>query len=479
MIPAVFPARVGSVVTDADSEKWRKKYFDSLSSLEGERQKYLAMETTMRRLTTRLCTAALGQSRQLDEQIKKLQGSLRREAGSDELEQLTPALTEAIQTLDDLPSAAVAATAAVAPAAAQSTSTPVASPEAIVADGRVRATLAALLGELKRDTDLVGRANELDSKLAASMTQEKFSEVLGALTEMVGQRIKRIELAKEEVEGLLSHMVGKLDEIGQFVAEQNQSQSQSQASSETLNMQLSGEMRAMGESVESAADLQQIRWQVRSRLESIDRHLQEFREREEALASAARERSEKMRERIVELEAEAKRLQSELKDEQRLSTVDALTKIPNRLAYEKRIEEELQRWQRFKQPTCIAVWDVDYFKRVNDTYGHRAGDRVLHTVAECLSRRIRSTDFIARYGGEEFVMILPGTSLGDAIRLVDEMRIAISQIGFHFRQKPVSITVSSGVTALLGGDSAGTAFDRADKALYQAKESGRNRCVSI
>jgi diguanylate cyclase len=295
---------------------------------------------------------------------------------------------------------------------------------------------------------------------------------------MVIQRIQRIESAKQEIEVLLSHMVGKLDEIGQFVADQNQSQTQSQASSETLNVQLAGEMKAMGESVESAGDLQQIRHQVRSRLDSIGRHLQEFREREATLAAAMRARNEQMRERIAELEGEAKRLHSQLKDEQRLSTLDALTQIPNRLAYESRIDEEMKRWHRFKQPTCIAVWDVDHFKRINDTYGHRAGDRVIRTVAECLARRVRSTDFIARYGGEEFVGIFPGTTLESAVRLMDELRLAIGKIGFHFRGTPVSITVSSGITAFLPGDSSGAAFDRADKALYQAKESGRNRCVS-
>ncbi|HEY5810769.1 MAG TPA: diguanylate cyclase, partial [Povalibacter sp.] len=243
------------------------------------------------------------------------------------------------------------------------------------------------------------------------------------------------------------------------------------------NVRLAGEMKAMGDSVETSSDLQQLRAQVRNRLDSIDQHLQQFRQREAALASEAQARNEQMRSRITELEAEAGRLHNQLRDEQRLSSVDALTKVANRLAYEKRMEEELQRWQRFRQPTCIAVWDVDHFKRINDTYGHRAGDRVLRAVAECLSSRIRGTDFFARYGGEEFVMILPGTALDDAIRLADAIRASVPDIGFHFRGTPVSITISSGITALQPGDSPGGAFDRADKALYRAKEQGRNRCV--
>ena len=242
-----------------------------------------------------------------------------------------------------------------------------------------------------------------------------------------------------------------------------------------MNTQLVGEIQAMGETVETVKDLQEIRQQVRSRLDSIDRHLQEFRQREVTFAATIRARNDQMHSRIVELEDEAKRLHNQLQDEQRLSTIDSLTRIPNRLAYEKRVEEELHHWQRFSQPTCIVVWDVDHFKRINDSYGHRAGDRVLQAVAGCFAAKIRSTDFVARYGGEEFVMILPGTHLEDATQFTERLRAAIASIGFHFRGTPVSITVSSGVTTFLSEDSAEGAFDRADKAMYQAKDAGRNR----
>jgi diguanylate cyclase len=450
-------------VTETD---WRKKYFDGLESLEREQQQFRALEAALKRIAGRLCTAALGQSPRLDEQLKRLQTAIRRDVSTEELDKMTPALSEAIQSLDD--------SVAPLPVPAETPATT----SVMLNDDRVRALISALLGELKRDPELVARVDEVDAKLTESMTLDQLSEVLTSLNDLVGQRIQRIEAAKQEIEVLLSHMVGKLDEIGEFVAEQNRSQSQSQASSETLNLQLVGEMKAMGESVDSDGDLQQIRWQVRSRLDSIERHLQEFREREATLAAAMRTRNDQMRARIVELEGEAKRLHSQLKDEQRLSTLDALTQIPNRLAYESRIDEEMKRWQRFKQPTCIAVWDVDHFKRINDTYGHRAGDRVLRTVAECLAGRVRATDFIARYGGEEFVGIFTGTTLESAVRVMDELRLAISKIGFHFRGTPISVTASSGVTALLPGDSPGAAFDRADQALYQAKQGGRNRVVS-
>ena len=453
------------MTTGIDTDPWRTKYYDSLGRLEEQQLQFQAMEAALKRLVGRLCTAALGLAPPLDEQLRKLQSVIRRETTAAELEQLTPALTEAIGALDH-------------PLPPPVTAAPESSRAAIVNDQRLRSILAALLVELRRDTELVEQADALDARLSSALTDQQLPEVLGALADLVGKRIQHIERARNEIESLLGHMMGKLDEIGQFVAEQHRNQAQSQASSDTLNTQLVGEIKAMGENVESARDLQQIRHQVRSRIDAIDKYLQEFRQRETTFAAAVRARNEQMRSRIVELEAEAKRLQSQLQDEQRASTLDMLTGIPNRQAYERRIEEELQRLRRFKQATCLAVWDVDHFKRINDTYGHRAGDRVLRVVADCFASRIRSTDFIARYGGEEFVMLLPATHLEDAARFSERIRTAIAEIGFHFRGSPVSITASSGVTALSPDDTPGTAFDRADKALYRAKQGGRNRCVT-
>jgi diguanylate cyclase len=454
-----------------DNDNWREKYFDNLARLEKEQQQFRAFEVTLKRLAGRLCTAALGQSPRLDEQLKKLQGAIRRDVSAEELDEFTPALSDAIQSLDQPASSTPAPATAVAAVPSEPATASIETHE------NLRPILGAIMSEVRRDEQLASKLDALESQLD-NLAGTQLSEVLSSLPELVSQRISRIERAKQEVELLLTHMVGKLDEIGRFVAEQNRSQSQSQASSETLNVQLAGEMKAMGESVEAANDLQQIRTQVRSRLDTIDRHLQEFREREAHLAQEAQSRNEQMRSRIAELEGEATRLQQQLKDEQRLANIDALTQIPNRLAYEKRMEDEIKRWQRFKQPTCIAVWDVDRFKSINDTYGHRAGDRVLTTIAKHLSSRIRNTDFLARFGGEEFVMLLPGTAPDDALRLINELRELIAKIGFHFRGTPVSVTISIGVTSLRSGDTADSAFDRADKALYRAKTNGRNCCVT-
>jgi diguanylate cyclase len=497
--------QTNDVPTATEKDDWRRKYYDSLRSMEREEQQFRALEQVLRKLVSRVCLAAQGQSKRLDAELNQLSGAVRGGADATTLEPLGAAITDAVHALDQsttiksimqAPAETAAAPNATATAAATPTPTastvptatevvvaptPVAAPpgEAILGDERVRAVLEGLLSELRRDPLLINDADAIDALLSVSLTREQLPEVLARVVELVGRRIQKIESAKRDIEALLALMMSRLDDLTSYVAGQDQEQHQQMASSAELNTQLTGEMRALGESVDSDVDLQQIRLKLRTRLDSIGQHLHSYREREAERSRASRDRNDKMRSRVVELEGEARRLQTQLQDEQRLSLIDVLTQIPNRLAYEQRIEAEMKRWQRFGQPTCVAAWDIDSFKNVNDTYGHRAGDKVLKFVAECLAARLRSTDFVARFGGEEFVMILPGTGLEDAQRLVEQMRVAVSELGFHFRSTPVSVTISCGLTVFRKDDTADDAFERADKAMYRAKDAGRNRCVAV
>ena len=162
-----------SVVKTVTETDWRKKYFDSLESLEREQKQFRALEGALKRIAGRLCTAALGQSSRLDEQLKRLQNAIRRDVSTEELDKMTPALSEAIQSLDDsnapLP-------------------VPVETPVTFN-DDRVRSLLSALISELKRDAELVARADELDAKLTESMTLDQLSDVLTAQERALAGRI--------------------------------------------------------------------------------------------------------------------------------------------------------------------------------------------------------------------------------------------------------------------------------------------------
>ncbi|EPN18836.1 diguanylate cyclase, partial [Pseudomonas syringae pv. actinidiae ICMP 18804] len=164
-----------------------------------------------------------------------------------------------------------------------------------------------------------------------------------------------------------------------------------------------------------------------------------------------------------------------LEEQRQKALIDPLTGLPNRAAWGERLEQEMADWQREKNSLLVCILDLDHFKRINDGYGHLAGDKVLKIVAHVFKKRLRPADFLARFGGEEFVMLLPATPSGTGLTLLDELRTAVELCPFHFKGERVTITVSIGVTALRTGERSDTAIKRADQALYKAKENGRNR----
>jgi len=152
--------------------------------------------------------------------------------------------------------------------------------------------------------------------------------------------------------------------------------------------------------------------------------------------------------------------------------IDGLTGIYNRNKFEELFEYELSKYKRYNKTFSIAVLDIDYFKKFNDTYGHLIGDEVLISMANTITNNIRDIDTIARWGGEEFVLIMPLTDQYGAKTVCENLRKIIAET-----KHPTagSITSSFGITQINKGDSLNTIFKRADKALYNAKKNGRNR----
>nr|WP_239031191.1 GGDEF domain-containing protein [Pseudoalteromonas sp. MMG024] len=184
-----------------------------------------------------------------------------------------------------------------------------------------------------------------------------------------------------------------------------------------------------------------------------------------------------MGERVNKLEKETEQYQERLAEQRFKSLQDSLTQLPNRAAFDERFALEYNTFKRDHHDLCIVVADIDHFKAINDNYGHSAGDKTLQVVARALKKAIRVTDFIARFGGEEFVLIMPHSKLEQISVPLEKLRRSVKAIPFKFKQKAVTITISFGATQLKEGDSMQEAFDRADEALYQAKNSGRDRIV--
>ncbi len=161
-----------------------------------------------------------------------------------------------------------------------------------------------------------------------------------------------------------------------------------------------------------------------------------------------------------------------------MSQMDGLTQLYNRAHWEKRLSEEVARIHRYGGHMSLMMFDLDFFKKINDNFGHLGGDEVLKKVAQIVTSLLRENDIAGRYGGEEFGIVLPETDLEGALAVADRLRQQVEEAVVEYDGKEIRFTVSQGVAECVKGiDSHETLLSMADRALYQSKEGGRNRCT--
>ena len=196
---------------------------------------------------------------------------------------------------------------------------------------------------------------------------------------------------------------------------------------------------------------------------------------QQALLETQRQQNEQLERRVLE---RTEALEAANRQLQRMSTTDALTGLHNRRYFDQAYQSELKRTHRDGGDLSLLLLDIDHFKRINDTWGHAAGDHCLQQVAQALSQAIRrDTDTLARIGGEEFCVLLPHTNAAGAVYLADAMRKAVAELPVEFNGQPIPLTISIGVAS--SSQQIPSPSDQmlslADKALYQSKQAGRNR----
>lgn len=231
---------------------------------------------------------------------------------------------------------------------------------------------------------------------------------------------------------------------------------------------------ALKKATENSSDMSSLKTHIVNYVQEIE---DMFQEREAQKEQKVRQQLQGMARQIKELQNETNNYQKTLKQQSKQLHIDFLTKIPNRAAWSERLEIEFSRYQRYQHPLSIAIIDVDKFKSINDTFGHLAGDKVLNVIAQTLQKMIRNTDFIARYGGEEFALLFPEMSNKQAKTILEKLCLAIKNIPFKFKKENISITISVGCTNFFDDDDLNSVFERADQALYQAKNNGRNQVI--
>ena len=342
----------------------------------------------------------------------------------------------------------------------------------------IQELIIRLLEQLLVPNELAGEVSEMKERLEQESNSADWKILLKDVASLINAIRSRMQDEKHEFEDFLQTITGRLNDIDEFLQVESKSIQQAETQGREFDSKMSGQVQVIRNDVIQATQLDALKQVVTSRIDVITDHVKEYRDVEETRLKEALSNVSNMQTRMISLEDEAENLRKVIVEKNKEALFDVLTEIPNRLAFEKKVVDEIARWKRFKNPLSLAIWDVDFFKKVNDTYGHKAGDKVLKTVAQVLHDRIRETDFLARYGGEEFIMLLPGTKEEETLRLVNDLRKKVADCNFSYQGEEVKISISCGVSCFRKDDSGwAQVFERADKALYQAKEGGRNRCV--
>ncbi|WP_347330136.1 diguanylate cyclase [Marinimicrobium locisalis] len=516
-----------------DSAVWREKYLTALDAHEALERESSERYQRLRRALVELSIVADGQDRELDEVLDELRRALRSDPSSERLPELTEQLSQCVsgfelrrEQIDGEILSALSALVkqlqslgpprelkrelnhylnrlpmrsqkfALFPALLQQ----LAELQQQVIEQN-RDPKPGLIGRLRGGRASGGAVPEgfqaeihgvLEGLINAVNTEYSGTEALDGLMARLQQGVSLAELPGflEEVRDLVVHswlaanrvfagylnsVNHELQDIAQIIGGAASHEAVRREAGDSLRQAMANRCDSLAASVESARDLSQLKTQVASQLGQIRESLSQFQQKESESAPLTNQ-LEQLATRVNEMEREAEENRENLRRHQHKATHDPLTQLPNREAYEERLSHEVQRWKRYGRPLTLAVCDVDHFKRINDQFGHQAGDRVLKVIAKAIGRRLREVDFFGRYGGEEFVLLLPETRDEEALSVLDDLRAALADMAFHYKKEPLTITVCFGIAQFQEGEDPSSVFGRADQALYAAKAGGRNRC---
>ncbi|WP_189403102.1 GGDEF domain-containing protein [Alteromonas halophila] len=272
----------------------------------------------------------------------------------------------------------------------------------------------------------------------------------------------------------LHNSLGKIQHGVTDTIEQSRQQFDSR---QTVNAELRRQLDDMEDAVTQSDTLEALRQQAHSYMQGLSSTLTEREEADRAGQQALLDLMGSMQHQLTRLQRQTNSYKKKLAEQIVSSQTDALTRLPNRSAYNNKVRQSIQAFQR-GTPLAVAVADVDHFKSINDRFGHATGDKTLQLVARHLRQNLSDSHFVARWGGEEFIILLQGLTADGAVEALEKVRDKLASLPFKFKQEKVTITASFGITMLKSDDSADDAFNRADAMLYTAKRQGRN-CVVL
>jgi diguanylate cyclase len=333
-------------------------------------------------------------------------------------------------------------------------------------------TLLGLLDDLSLPERHRPQAEAMRDRLQHGLN---WYELLTILDDLAVLMLAITDSGQHEFEVYLKQLNERLESFQSNLQAASDGHADGRSAAREMDTRIREQVDGLQSSVQDAADLDSLKHVLENHLEGLlgtmDQHQKQRDQREQEVAG----RLQGLAERVASMEQEAQGYREHLEEQRQKALIDPLTGLPNRAAWSERLDHEVARWQQHGNTLLLAMLDLDHFKRINDNYGHLAGDKVLKIIAGVLCKRLRGSDFIARFGGEEFVLLVPDTTLAAGAKLAETLRAAIEACPFHFKGERVTITVSMGMTAFKPGERSEWVLKRADQALYRAKNAGRNR----
>lgn len=499
---------------DNSADGWKDKYFKLLDSQEQAETQHKANEELLCKTIVRFSLAVKGLNPALDPHLERIRRLLKSGLNSEQLQQELQAFSNALMALEDVPNRAQADAgllfdflerhypnrlpdleriqeryqrqefinhqglfAALAESLTDALSgTPdIFAEELAIADTKtISAQLVRLLDNADLPESFLDDAKQLKTRLQSG---QALGPVLDDAVTLLLAVKKHMDVEQQELANFLSKLTEELAELGLMASGANMINEDAAKKRSLFDRDVTAQMADLQKKSATATQLEPLKQLIGIRLAGISQQIHANAIQEQVERDKAQKEMRGLMQKVRDMESETLELQSRLEMALRRATRDPLTNLPNRMALEDRLTDEIARSRRHGSPLSMAIWDIDFFKNINDSYGHKSGDKALIIIAKLLSSQCRATDFVSRFGGEEFVMLLPETDAASALILADKIRETVQNCGFMANGNKVSITLSCGIASYIEGDGSESLFERADSALYKAKQSGRNQCV--
>jgi len=333
---------------------------------------------------------------------------------------------------------------------------------------------------LNLDAGSAKRIQKINESLREAGSLDDFLLIRRDIIDLLSDYVGTMQDEREAAAAVIREIAGRLAEMEKLVLSAFMEQMTADVeSNKAFSASITQHIRDLDHRANFSQTLAELKEAVVSRLNTIQdvlarKHSEDEKRKEE---SEARYKTMqwgifKMRDEILKANEKSRVLEEEL-------LRDPLTGAYNRRAYDRHVAEEMDRFKRYGTIFSLLMFDVDHFKKVNDLYGHAVGDKCLKAIIAKVQPLLRGSDFLSRFGGEEFVVVLPQTDSAGALEAGEKIRLAVESIAFYHKEERVQITISVGTTTVRREDTSyDMVFARMDKALYDAKNSGRNRVVS-